>query len=622
MAYYAIRLYVHGQLNLGHPPPLYQDPSSDHASRCLLRLDGAHLLLLQEPADAAGDALLQGPQRLVAQDALGLGDVVVARHGGHDGAVAGKRGGLADDAEEDLAAEAQGGAEAAGEGPDALGAGVVAGGAPDGAGKVPEVAGLVVCDEEGLAVDLFVVEGRDGGGGGGEEGVGGEEVGVGDVADVGEVEEVEVVAELDVGLAGAEGAQQAGEDLDVALAEDAGGADGGGEEVGGGLAVGVEDELLGGGLGGVSECAVAGGHGRGGRDGRGGRGGRGGGRGGYLGLRVVLVLLVPADHGPPLVGVEQVRLVVADDARRARVHEGLDAARTAGSDDGGGAVDVDPPEHVLCDGALAAGDGAGGVDDDVGPQLLEEGPQARGVGDVALAVLGARAAVLVAAQVDAGDGAGGPAARGERLGDDVVAEEAVAADDEHVAEVVAAGVGGHVGRRLARLTGLVGGEERSMPMSMSVDASRSGSLARVRCAPLANGCWQAPIAPSGALRCLYEVRRPGEALSHMDKHHVLYIACSVPTANSSWPAPSCQLLTPTSGRLGRQLPPVHPPRLHRSSSWIYVKHRCAFGPRLHCRCSAAPRPSPTFAMRPLPLRRTAESLGWRAGPQTSRSSFT
>lgn len=71
---------------------------------------------------------------------------------------------------------------------------------------------------------------------------------MGDVADVGEVEDVGVVAELDVRLVVVVGAQEAGERLDVALAEDARGAEGGGEELGGFLAVGFDDELFGGGL--------------------------------------------------------------------------------------------------------------------------------------------------------------------------------------------------------------------------------------------------------------------------------------------------------------------------------------------------------------------------------------
>lgn len=71
---------------------------------------------------------------------------------------------------------------------------------------------------------------------------------MGDVADVGEVEDVCVVSELDVGLAVLVGSEEAGESLDVALAEDACGADGGGEELGGLLSVGLDDELFGSGL--------------------------------------------------------------------------------------------------------------------------------------------------------------------------------------------------------------------------------------------------------------------------------------------------------------------------------------------------------------------------------------
>ena len=47
---------------------------------------------------------------------------------------------------------------------------------------------------------------------------------------------------------GNDGCLETGEGLGVAFAEDAGGAEGRGDEVGGGLAVGLDDELLGGGL--------------------------------------------------------------------------------------------------------------------------------------------------------------------------------------------------------------------------------------------------------------------------------------------------------------------------------------------------------------------------------------
>lgn len=120
----------------------------------------------------------------------------------------------------------------------------MAGGVPDGAGKVPEVDGLVICDEEGLAVDALVVEGDSGGGGGDEEELGGEEVRVGDVANVGEVEEVLVVADLDVVLAALVDVEDACEGLDVALTKDTGGADGASEELGVILAIRLEDELF------------------------------------------------------------------------------------------------------------------------------------------------------------------------------------------------------------------------------------------------------------------------------------------------------------------------------------------------------------------------------------------
>jgi hypothetical protein len=128
--------------------------------------------------------------------------------------------------------------------PGALGSRPVARGVVDGAGKVPEVDGAVVGDDEGLAVDLLVVEGRGGGPGGGDEAVGGEEVGMGDVADVGEVEEVGVVADLDLVLSGLVGLMEAGECLGIALAKDTSGADGGCKEAVGLLSVGVEDDLF------------------------------------------------------------------------------------------------------------------------------------------------------------------------------------------------------------------------------------------------------------------------------------------------------------------------------------------------------------------------------------------
>lgn len=174
-----------------------------------------------------------------------------------------------------------------------------------------------------------------------------------------------------------------------------------------------------------------------------------------LGLGVVLGLLGATDHGPPLVGIEQVGDVVADDAGRAGVDEGLDAGVLAGLDDGLRALDVDLLEDVMGDLGVV-GDGRGGVDDDVGLDLVEDGEQLLGVGDVALVVLGVRVAVAPATQVDGDDARGGP--RLDELVDDVVAQEAVAADDEHLAQRASGfghcgglcGGGGGVGRAGSR----------------------------------------------------------------------------------------------------------------------------------------------------------------------------
>lgn len=157
------------------------------------------------------------------------------------------------------------------------------------------------------------------------------------------------------------------------------------------------------------------------------------GRFAHLGLGVVLLLLHASDHGIVLVCVEQVGLVVADDAGRAGVHKGLDARLLAGLDDGLGAADIDLAEELMGRLALAADDGRRGVDDDVGPDCLQQLGQLGRVGDVALVVGGLFVDVAGASQVDGGDGLAVP--RGQRLVDDVVAQEAVAADDEDVAEV-------------------------------------------------------------------------------------------------------------------------------------------------------------------------------------------
>lgn len=114
--------------------------------------------------------------------------------------------------------------------------------------KVPEVHGRTICDEEGLAINAFVVEGDGVGGVCEEEGAGGEEVGMGDVLDVGEVEEVVVLSNLPAGLAGTVDIDDMVLGLDVALANDTRRTESGGQELGPVGAVGLEDDLLSGSL--------------------------------------------------------------------------------------------------------------------------------------------------------------------------------------------------------------------------------------------------------------------------------------------------------------------------------------------------------------------------------------
>lgn len=156
----------------------------------------------------------------------------------------------------------------------------------------------------------------------------------------------------------------------------------------------------------------------------------------HLGLGVVLSLGLAPGHRPALVGVDEVADIVAGDAGGARVDEGADAGLAAGVDDVAGAVDVDAAEELVGAGGGGLGGRRGGVDDDVRADLLEEGDDARGVGDVGLVVAHAvrvRAAVAVAAQVDDGNGGGGPVA--QEHAHEVVAQEAAAARDQDSAQV-------------------------------------------------------------------------------------------------------------------------------------------------------------------------------------------
>lgn len=155
----------------------------------------------------------------------------------------------------------------------------------------------------------------------------------------------------------------------------------------------------------------------------------------HLGLGVVLRLQFAADDGPTLVGIDEIGGIVANDTRGRCVDQSLYGGGLAGGDDGSGAVDVDLAEEILCDGAVALGRGGGGVDDYVGLDVLEEGLDLVHVGDVCLVVVGFGVAVVGAAEIYHVDGCDGPAVAGQELVDHMVAEEAVAADDEDLAQV-------------------------------------------------------------------------------------------------------------------------------------------------------------------------------------------
>lgn len=214
----------------------------------LLLLDLALFLLLQKPIHTSRHTLLQRPQRLVAQHLFGLCNIIIPRHGRKDYALLGQRGLFLHHAGSNLAQHAEHKRRVTRKPPHAARAGLVASGTPHSARKVPKVHGRVVCDEEDFAVHALVIERRGARRGGGEEETGGEEVGVGDVADIGKVKDVGVVSELEVAFAAAVGAEEAGEGLHVAFAEDAGWAERGSEEVGGFGTVGFDDEFFGCGL--------------------------------------------------------------------------------------------------------------------------------------------------------------------------------------------------------------------------------------------------------------------------------------------------------------------------------------------------------------------------------------
>ena len=206
----------------------------------------------------------------------------------------------------------------------------------------------------------------------------------------------------------------------VAFAHDARGTDGTSEKIGrGGGAVGLEDEFFGGGLererGGklVLRLRLEGGWSK---------------RKQYLCLRVVLALLGSADDGPALVGVDEIGLVITHDTGGAGIDEGSNSRLLARLDDGGGAIDIDLLEERMRDAVVGLGRRRRGVDDNLGLDLVEDSFELVGVGDVGIKVLdtvGIGPPVARAAEIDDRYGADVVA---EENADNVVTEEATAAN--------------------------------------------------------------------------------------------------------------------------------------------------------------------------------------------------
>ena len=216
------------------------------------------------------------------------------------------------------------------------------------ASKVPEVHRLTVRDEEGFAIYALMVQ-RNGGNHpvGHEESLYGEEMPKRHVLDVREVEEVLVGTDLELRLALAVGAHHGGNELDVALAEDASGSDGARQKVRG-CAVCLEDGELGDRLGGG----------------------------------VVFWLGVAEDHWPCLCGVDELGFGAEDDARRGGVDEGFDAGFLGGLEEVLGSLDVD----LVVDGGGEVEVGGCRVDYCVRLELLEELLEEGEVGDVGVVV--------------------------------------------------------------------------------------------------------------------------------------------------------------------------------------------------------------------------------------------
>lgn len=270
---------------------------------------------------------------------------------------------------------------------------------PQLAREVPEVYRRIVGDDERLTIYLLVVERCNGQLRRRQEQVCGEEMCVSHVANVCEVEEIRVIADLEVGLVVVVQVQHVGQHLNVAFAKDTRGADGGGEEVGGAGAICLQDGLF----------------------------------GQALRLGVVVGLVLASEHGPALVGIDEVGDRVADDRGGAGVDERSDASLLAGVNDALGAFDVDFVEEGI--GHLGDGHWRGGMDHDIGLDLLEDRDHGIERSDVAVEVLdaiGFGTAVACCAEVHHGHLAGVAL---DQLVDNVVTEEAAAANDDNVSKV-------------------------------------------------------------------------------------------------------------------------------------------------------------------------------------------
>lgn len=144
--------------------------------------------------------------RSVTQSSLGLLNAVISCHAAELNLLSGQVGhSQAEDEEDPLEKCGYEQAKVLVDGPDLTGLGVVSQLSPCSAREVPEVHGRVVCDEESLAIHLFVVQWGDLAlfftVGGGEQSSCGKVMSMSDVCGFGEIEEIGVLAELELGLA-------------------------------------------------------------------------------------------------------------------------------------------------------------------------------------------------------------------------------------------------------------------------------------------------------------------------------------------------------------------------------------------------------------------------------------